>query len=259
MQNEFMGSVSEQFEFEDFKISLVKYIHPVSEEWHSHPQLYLSLVLGGGNMEVRKNEDLSVFPGMVLQYNKEEKHRNTHARFPSSTLNIEIKDSFFEKNDLAYTQFQSSYLKNPNLRLSFLKIFRELQLGDISSSDSIESILLNALVEIRDEKSSAIPPWLNRLDQILSDRWNEFISLNELSQELNLHPVTISKSFPIYFDCTLSDYMRKIKTYKAVCELMNTRKSVAEIAYQCGFSDQSHFNRVFKSYTGYTPYEYRNL
>ncbi|HPM34749.1 MAG TPA: AraC family transcriptional regulator, partial [Spirochaetota bacterium] len=29
-------------------------------------------------------------------------------------------------------------------------------------------------------------------------------------------------------------------------------------ALDCGFCDQSHFNRTFKKYTGLTPEEFRN-
>lgn len=35
--------------------------------------------------------------------------------------------------------------------------------------------------------------------------------------------------------------------------------SIAEIAYQCGFSNQAHFSRVFKALTGHTPKAYKEL
>ncbi|MBV9778588.1 MAG: helix-turn-helix domain-containing protein [Acidobacteriaceae bacterium] len=39
--------------------------------------------------------------------------------------------------------------------------------------------------------------------------------------------------------------------------LTNTRKSLAEIASESGFSDQSHFGRVIKAHTGLTPRRFR--
>jgi AraC-like DNA-binding protein len=39
--------------------------------------------------------------------------------------------------------------------------------------------------------------------------------------------------------------------------LINSSGSVAEIAFQTGFSEQSAFNRAFKRWTGYTPVEFR--
>lgn len=59
-----------------------------------------------------------------------------------------------------------------------------------------------------------------------------------------------------YFGCTLVDYMRKIKVDKALYYLNHTSKTLTEVAYECGFADQSHFTRVFKTYTGCTPKEF---
>jgi transcriptional regulator GlxA family with amidase domain len=39
--------------------------------------------------------------------------------------------------------------------------------------------------------------------------------------------------------------------------LQDSTHSLAEVAYLTGFSDQSHFNRIFKKHTGKNPSEYR--
>ena len=54
------------------------------------------------------------------------------------------------------------------------------------------------------------------MKEIIEDRWDEFISLNELAVVFNVHPVTISKYFKKHYKCTLGDYMRKIKIEKAL-------------------------------------------
>jgi AraC-like DNA-binding protein len=41
--------------------------------------------------------------------------------------------------------------------------------------------------------------------------------------------------------------------------LKNPNRSVGEIAFQTGFSEQSAFNRAFKRWTGQTPVEYRKI
>ena len=100
---------------------------------------------------------------------------------------------------------------------------------------------------------------MNQLRELIKDRWNEFISLEELSLELQVHPVTIAKYFRKYYQCTLGDYMRKIKIQRAIYFLLHTPKKITEIAFLCGFSDQSHMNRVFKAYIGFRPKDIRNL
>jgi AraC family transcriptional regulator len=41
--------------------------------------------------------------------------------------------------------------------------------------------------------------------------------------------------------------------------LKNTRLSLTEIAYTCGFADQGHFTRTFKAATGFLPKTFRKI
>ena len=41
--------------------------------------------------------------------------------------------------------------------------------------------------------------------------------------------------------------------------VLDSSKSIGEIAYEIGFKYPSHFTRLFKSYVGQTPNEYRML
>ncbi len=255
---EFLGKTTEQFSFENYDISMVKYHHPVSEDWHSHEKYHLSLILQGGNLESRKGEDIQVLPGTIIVYDKEEVHRNRHTAFPSENLNIEIDDQFFKQNELSTTDFRRSILKNTAVQFQLLKIYKELRVNDISSAESIHSSLLT-LFSGHDKLVDYRPQWVQSIQELLCDRWDEFITLEELSRELQLHPVTISRYFSKYFNCTLGEYMRRIKIEKAILFLKHTKKPLTEITFLCGFSDQSHFSKIFKQSTGFKPYEFRKI
>ena len=41
--------------------------------------------------------------------------------------------------------------------------------------------------------------------------------------------------------------------------ILDTSKTVSEIAYELGFKYPQHFSRMFKNETGYTPNEFRSL
>ncbi len=255
---EFLGKTAEQFSFKDYDVSLVKYTSPVSEDWHSHEKYHLCLVLQGGNLESRKKEDIQATSGSIMLYDKHEIHRNRHTAFPSENLNIEIDDDFFKKNELSTSSFKTSVLKNPEIQFQLLKIYKELRVKDKVSSDSIHASLLSLFSgyhTISDHK----PLWVAMIQELLCDRWDEFISLEELSKELNVHPVTISKHFSRYFNCTLGEFMRRVKIEKAMVLLKHSTKTLTEIAFLCGFSDQSHFSKTFKLTTGFKPNEFRKL
>ncbi len=255
---EFLGKTSKQFSFEDYDISMVNYHQPVSEDWHSHEKCHLSLVLQGGNLESRKKEDLQILPGSIVLYDREEMHRNRYTAFPSKNLNIEIDDRFFTKHSLSTSDFRTSILKNNEVQFQFLKIYKELLANDVSSSSSIHASLLT-LFSVHNKTSNHTPKWVSGIRELLFDRWDEFITLEELSLSLNIHPVTISRYFSKHFNCTLGEYMRRIKIEKAIVFLKHTDKPLTEIAFTCGFSDQSHFTKVFKGNTGFKPKEFRNI
>ncbi len=255
---EFLGKTTRQFSFDDYDISMVKYHQPVSEDWHSHEKYHLSLILQGGNLESRKGEDIQILPGRIVLYDREEVHRNLHTTFPSENLNIEIDDLFFKQNELSTSGFKTAILKNTEAQFNLLKMYKELSINDISSSESIHSLLLT-LFSGYSKVIDCRPPWVDVIKELLCDRWNEFITLEELSQELHIHPVTISRYFSKYFNCTLGEYMRRIKIEKAILYLKHSNKSLTEITFLCGFSDQSHFSKIFKLNTGFRPYEFRKI
>ncbi|MEL6142517.1 MAG: helix-turn-helix transcriptional regulator [Bacteroidota bacterium] len=100
------------------------------------------------------------------------------------------------------------------------------------------------------------PSWVGTMRQILNEQ-PEYLTLTALSKKLGVHPVHISRAFPKYFASTLGDYLRQQKIKRALGYLLNNKLSLTEIAYQCGFSDQSHFTRTFKAYLHTTPSAFR--
>ncbi|WP_286396231.1 helix-turn-helix domain-containing protein [Myroides odoratimimus] len=95
------------------------------------------------------------------------------------------------------------------------------------------------------------------IELVNEERW-EVLSLNYLATELELHPVYLSRKFPVYFKMSFGEYLREQKLKKAVDLLLYSPISQAEVAYQCGFSDESHFIRIFKLKYGVTPAVFKN-
>lgn len=255
--NAFLGTTNHKFHLDLCSVSIVNYSKPVSEEWHSHEDIHLSLILQGGNLESRKTKDIQVSTGKIIAYNQGEVHRNRFTAFPSKNLNLELKSEFFSENNLSIEAINSTKIKSLDAYLELLKIYNELHINDLYSEDTINLSLKSLFTS--NPTSSHKPVWLDQLRDIIEDRWNEFISLNELANILNVHPVTISKYFKKYHQGSLGDYMRKIKVMKALDFLLHTNMSITEIAFACGFSDHSHMIRLFKLYVGYSPKNIRRL
>jgi AraC-like DNA-binding protein len=104
------------------------------------------------------------------------------------------------------------------------------------------------------------PAWARELKEIIQDQidTNLSLSLKNISKELNVNPAYLSREFSKYFDdLSFGEYIRKLRIEKAVNLFHCSAYSLAEIAYLTGFSDQSHFTRIFKKFTGKSPSEYR--
>ena len=130
------------------------------------------------------------------------------------------------------------------------------------TQNPIENLLLDVYKKFIKQKSQTkkIPSWAKELKEIIQDQidTNLSLSLKEISQSLHVHPTYLSREFSKYFDdLSFGDYIRKLRIEKAIQLLNESEHSLAEIAYLTGFSDQSHFNRIFKKTTGKNPSAFR--
>jgi AraC-like DNA-binding protein len=130
------------------------------------------------------------------------------------------------------------------------------------TANPAEHLLLDVYQKFLKQKSRAkkVPAWAKELKEIIQDQidTNLTLSLKEISQSLNVHPAYLSREFSKYFsDLTFGEYIRKLRIEKATGLLNDSKYSLAEIAYLTGFSDQSHFTRIFKQHTGKSPAAYK--
>ncbi|PZR31247.1 MAG: AraC family transcriptional regulator [Azospira oryzae] len=123
-----------------------------------------------------------------------------------------------------------------------------------------ENMLLEVYEKFLKQKPGKTPAWARELKEIIQDQidTNLALRLKEISQSLNVHPSYLSREFSKYFDdLSFGDYIRKLRIEKAIVLLSSSTHSLAEIAYLTGFSDQSHFTRIFKKTTGESPLSFR--
>ncbi|MBW1654680.1 chromate resistance protein ChrB domain-containing protein [Flavobacterium quisquiliarum] len=114
---------------------------------------------------------------------------------------------------------------------------------------------------LKDKKNNAkTPSWVKDLKEIIQDQIDaQFtLDLKKISSELDLNPSYLSREFSKHFeDLNFGEYVRKQRIEKAINLIENSSYTLTEIAYMTGFSDQSHFTRIFKAHTGNNPSAYR--
>ncbi|RYY27459.1 MAG: AraC family transcriptional regulator [Chitinophagaceae bacterium] len=83
------------------------------------------------------------------------------------------------------------------------------------------------------------------------------ISLTEVAKLSNMTEAAFSRFFKSRTGMTFIDSLNEIRLGHASRLLIDTTRSVAEIAYHSGFNNISNFNRIFKKKKGITPKDFR--
>lgn len=118
----------------------------------------------------------------------------------------------------------------------------------------------NKFLSDKKSKNKKTPAWVTDLKNIIQDQIDAQFTfdLKQISSDLELNPSYLSREFSKYFeDLNFGDYVRKLRIEKAINLIETSSYTLTEIAYMTGFSDQSHFTRIFKLHTGKNPSSYR--
>jgi hypothetical protein len=127
------------------------------------------------------------------------------------------------------------------------------------TQNPVEHLLIEIFEKYLKQKSSKKPPaWVQEIRNLIQDQIDTTVTLKELSKELDINPAYLSREFSRHFDnLSFGEYIRKERIEKAIEYLKTSSYSLTKIAYLTGFSDQSHFTRIFKKHTGKSPSVYR--
>lgn len=226
---------------------------------HYHENPHLCFLFQGGDIERRNNLSYERKTGDVYFYYSGEKHASISRKSVSKNTNIEFEKTFLETHKISESQIEKAIKNNLDAKFLILKIQQEMLIDDDCSRLAIQTLLLNLISCSKNSVDESDPEWVRTLDDLLNDKWNEPLTLEELSIATGKYPTTISKHFRKYFSCTLGEYLRKLKINKSISLIKNSQMSLTDIALHCGFADQSHFTRNFKRLTGFLPKEFRNI
>jgi len=103
-----------------------------------------------------------------------------------------------------------------------------------------------------------IPPKFARALSRFEKNMGASISPASLAEESELTSQKLIRLTKKLYGITPTQLIAKIRIAAACRQLEETDKSIADIAFSCGFSDHSAFARAFKASTSVTPSDYRS-
>lgn len=100
---------------------------------------------------------------------------------------------------------------------------------------------------------------VRRALRLIQENMGEEMEMEELARQVGLSRPHFFKLFKQYTGVTPNVYMNTLRSERAIEELLNSDKTVTDIAFDLGFSSQASFTRFFSSNVGIAPSEYRRV
>lgn len=120
------------------------------------------------------------------------------------------------------------------------------------------SVLLEILFETSSKKEK-LNPTCSTIRSFVKNHFNENIKAVDLAKELICSVSQVFRYTKKYFNLSPANYINLIRLQQAELLLKTTKKTITEISYAVGFSDNAYFQRLFKKHYGQTPQNYRLL
>lgn len=139
-------------------------------------------------------------------------------------------------------------LSGINYFLEFVSI-----LNDLAGSEN-QTLLSTQFSEMNDFQNSER---IKKVYDYIQDNYSRKIGLDEISQLVNMSPVTFNRFIKKRTGKTFINYVNDTRISYASRWLIESEKSIGEICYQCGFNNIANFNRIFKKSKQCTPSEFR--
>jgi AraC family transcriptional regulator len=258
-KGQYSGKITEQKTADGLLAGITSYsTDGCNPDFHCHENPHLILLLNGGNVYNTRRKSAEKMAGDMLFYHSGEIHQTLPGTAFSKCINLEVEQTFLANYHVSEQMLQQAAGAGANAKFLVLKMYKELLVNDALTHTSLQLLFLG-LVGNTQKEMPPKPIWLAQVEALLHDEWDTVPSLETLSKAAGVHPVTISKYFTKYMGCTLGEYLRKIKVEKSMDFIRGGQDSLTEVATKCGFADQSHFIRNFKTYTGLLPKEFQAL
>ncbi len=115
-------------------------------------------------------------------------------------------------------------------------------------------LLLNMPLEPANEMDMDL---IQRVLTYCQEHYRENVSVTSVARALNIAEGYITKIFSARLGCSFRKYINRLRITEVKKLLRSSDKTIVDIMLECGFNNQSSFNRVFYEEIGITPREYR--
>jgi AraC family transcriptional regulator len=258
---EFYGVFKYRHEIPDFSLALIV----PDAVWlkgvrHSHQSTHMIFVLDGPYVLSAGGQERTLPPRSLIFVPAGTTHQN-YPQKRTKVLTVSISDAQVER--------ASDYIQLPEAESDFrhgeigqLATRLEAECGGWHNASPLTAAglcleLLGAAATRTAVRERKPPRWLQTAKELLHDTCCETVSIAEVANAAGVHPIHLCRTFRRFFHCTPGDYLRQCRIEKAASLLRFGHRSIAQVACESGFGDQSQLSKAFRRKLGITPAEFR--
>jgi AraC family transcriptional regulator len=227
---------------------------------HSHQNAHVGFILNGGFTETFTGRTLECRP-LSVSYIAPGLTHTDDFRHGVHCLVFEIAPDRLERVRELLALREPIFVQGGRAAWLTMRLYGEALQTDQASALGVEGLALEILAELARQQArppeKQPPPWLEQARELLHAHFGETLTHDAVAEIVGVHPVHLATAFRRYFNCTIGQYIRRLRIEFASDQISTSHDSLCEIGLAAGFSDQSHFSRVFKNHTGLAPGHFR--
>ena len=141
-----------------------------------------------------------------------------------------------------------------------LRLYREFLARPVADESTVEALVyeLCAYVTKRFPEDMREPLWLPIVDAAVREGFRRPVDLCALASSVGVHPSHLCRAYRRFREHTISEAVVAARVAYVARRLAESEGTLADIADEAGFTDQSHMTRVFKRVTGQPPGKHRH-
>ena len=262
-------------------MAIINSYSPMEEEYDFVP------LEEGMTLEKRKNQSLDLnadYSFIYRRYDMENRFLRVVKEGNIDELDTSIKDMVDFSQNSDSTLFTGLYRKNISSGMSVLRTLARKAAEDAGVSViTIDIITQRAVQKIDSEMRQSeiiritkemirelteevrkenillkgISPSISRCINHIRLHYAENITLSDLSSISSMSKASLTRRFQKEIGTTVFTYIRNARCHHAVALLEEGVLTIKEIAGYVGYPDYNYFSKVFRSYAGVSPVEYR--
>ena len=261
------GRVTKSLRVADFILTESAFIPHSRLPRHAHENSYFCFGLQGVYTERYGKREVVCRPSGLTFRSSDQTHEALVHSADTRVFVLEISSQWIDRLRADSLTLGSEFeFYGGTLTRLCARLNREFHKTDSAAKLAIEGLALELLAEATRQAArqpgqgiGAAPLWLRQAREMVIEHFSETIKLTQIAAEVGVHPVYLATAFRQKFGVTIGEFVRKLRIEHACTELKKEDLALSSIALQAGFADQSHFSKVFKSYVGMTPREYRTV